>query len=267
MANVILSESAVANVRTLDLLDQIVTILGTPKANFLPFFESNDSFVHPYRPYTSRISQHRNNAGADADLHISAHVVKHLPGGLYSYYFAAGSHIYLGDAGQFSFASDEPFSLGCWMQPTNVGPYSLLAKYNAVGTDREWRLAVDASENVFLELYDESEGASEIATGDTVLVNHNWYHVVASYDGDEADPTINIYTNGARDNDGSSVETGAYAGMENGAAQFLMATEGATAAPTNNYSGRLAQPFTTGKALTASEVAEIYRLGRQLIGF
>ena len=93
-----------------------------------------------------------------------------------------------------------------------------------------------------------------------------WVFVVATYDGGEDAPVVNLYLNAVLDNDGATAETGSYVAMENTAAPLTVGCSGVTALPVAEFHGRIALPFVTGKALTAAGVTELYTLGRVLLG-
>ena len=89
---------------------------------------------------------------------------------------------------------------------------------------------------------------------------------VATYDGAEATPLVNLYVNGALANDGSTAETGAYVAMEDTATPLTIGCSGVSATPVNEFHGRIALPFICGKALTAAEVLSLYELTKPLVG-
>ena len=90
--------------------------------------------------------------------------------------------------------------------------------------------------------------------------------MVASYDGGETAPVVNLYVDGTLANDGTTAETGAYVAMENTATPLTIGCNGLTALPANEFHGRIALPFITGKALSAAEVTQLLELTRPLVG-
>lgn len=271
MADIILPASNVANIRTFDLLDQIVTVLGSVNMTLLPLTEYDDRRIRAYRPGADVEVLSRSAAGADADiLHSDSQPYQH-PGGIGSLFFIGGTHLRSADAARFSFgdaAVDSPFSVGCWFKKAAAGAMILLSKYDdtPAGELREWRLYATGGGVLAFDLFDESVDASEIATAGTALPLERWQSVIVSYDGAETDPRVFIYLNGGADNNGLTVETGAYEAMENTAAELLVGTQRQSGTPNTSFAGRIALPFITGRALTATEAFTVHDLGRRLIG-
>jgi hypothetical protein len=139
-----------------------------------------------------------------------------------------------------------------------------MAKYSA--TVREWRFWIDASGKLDLELYDESADTTEIAASTSALTAGQWQFVVATYDGTETAPVVNLYVNATLANDGTTTEDGAYVAMEDTATPLTVGCSGVTATPVNEFHGRMALPFITGKALSAAEVTTLYGITASMVG-
>jgi len=192
-----------------------------------------------------------------------------LPCGLYSYHFhPTGDHHLAGiDSANYTFGNgtvDTPFSVGAWIRPNAIASNTIMAKYSA--TVREWRFWIDGDGKLDLELYDESADTTEIATSTSTLTQGQWQFVVASYDGTETAPVVNLYVNGTLANDGTTAETGAYVAMEDTATPLTVGCSGVTATPANEFHGRMALPFITGKALSAAEVTTLYGITAPMVG-
>ena len=192
-------------------------------------------------------------------------------GGVYSYHFhPTGDHHLAGiDHGNFSFGDgsvDSPFSVGAWILPNAVATNVIIGKYDSAGNLEEWRLFIDSNGKLSLELHDASASATEIAVSDDALVVGAQHFVVATYDGGETAPVVNLYVDAALVNDGATTETNTYTAMENTAAPLTVGCSGVTATPVAEFHGRIAMPFVTGKALTAAEVATLYELYQGLLG-
>ena len=245
-------------------LNDILAILGTTAPSLWPFWEKTGQLVTGIGVGDLIPSE---TGGAAEDLeHDFAPLL--LPCGLYSYHFhPTGDHHLAGiDHANYSFAV-APFSVGCWIRPTAIASNTLIAKYDAgVGVAREWRFWIDAAGKLDLELYDESVDTTEIAISDAALTQGKMQFVVATFDGTEATPQVYLYVNGVAVNDGTTTETGAYVGTEAGATPLTIGCNGLTALPANEFHGRMALPFVTGKELTAAEVAELYKIMVPMIG-
>jgi hypothetical protein len=129
----------------------------------------------------------------------------------------------------------------------------------------EWRFFIDSSGLLSLELHDASASATEIAVSDSALTTAQLVFVIATYDGDEDEPVVNLYIDGALSNDGTTTESGSYVAMENTAAPLTVGCSGVTATPVAEFHGRIALPFITGKELSAADVSELYRLTAPMI--
>jgi hypothetical protein len=246
-------------------LNDILSTLGTTAVSLWPFWEKTGTLVTCVGVGDLIPSE---TAGAAEALEDDFSPLL-LPSGLYSYHFhPTGDHHLAGiDHANYTFGDgtvDAPFSVGAWIRPNAIASNTIMAKYSA--TVREWRFWIDASGLLNLELYDESADTTEIAASTAALTLGQWQHVVATYDGGETTPVVNLYVNAALVNDGSTTETGAYVAMEDTATPLTIGCSGVTATPVNEFHGRIALPFVTGKALTAAEVVTLYRAMSSMVG-
>lgn len=246
-------------------LTSIMSILGTTKASLWPFLEGTGQLVTCLGVGDLIPSE---TAGAAENLQTDYAPVLHA-GGVYSYHFhPTGDHHLAGsDNAAYSFGDgsvDAPFSVGAWIFPNAIASNTIMAKYSA--TVREWRFWIDASGKLNLELYDESSDKTEIAASTAAVTNQRAQFVVASYDGGETDPVVNLYVNGALVNDGTTTEVSDYTAMEDTATPLTIGCSGVTATPVNEFHGRIALPFITGKALSAAEVQQLATIYAALLG-
>jgi hypothetical protein len=246
-------------------LNDILTILGTTAPSLWPFWELTGTLVAGISVGDLIPSETAGAAEALEDDFSPAI----LPSGLCAYHFhPTGDHHLAGiDHANYSFGDgtvDSPFSVGAWIRPNAIASNTIIAKYSA--TVREWRFWLDASGKLDLELYDESADTTEIAASTAALALGQWVFVVASYDGGETSPVVGLYVNGTLANDGTTVEAGAYIAMENTATPLTVGCSGVTATPVNEFHGRIALPFVTGKALSAVEVTTLYQVTAPMVG-
>jgi len=245
-------------------INAILTILGTTKRSFWPFMEM-------YGPLVTGIGVGdlipSETAGAPEDLDDD---FSPAPLGLawtppYSYHFhPTGDHHLAGiDHADYSFGS-APFSVGVWMQPNAIVNNTMLAKYDVAGTDREFRFWIDATSKLDLELYDDTANASEIAVG-PLVTQGQWQWAVATMDGVLITPTLTLYVNGVAVTS-VTTETGLFIDIIPGATPLTIGCSGVTAVPTNEFHGRMAMPFLTGKCLTAAEITELYAIMNPIVG-
>lgn len=248
-------------------LNDILTVLGTTTPSLWPFWESTGTLVTGIGVGDLVPSE---TAGAAEALEDDFAPLL-LPCGLYSYHFhPTGDHHLAGiDSTSYSFGNgtvDTPFSVGAWIRPNAVASNVIVGKYDSAGGAEEWRFFIDASAKLSLELHDASASATETAASTAALTVGQWVFVVASYDGGETAPVVNLYVNGVLGNDGSTTESGAYVAMENTASPLTVGCGGVTATPTTEFHGRIALPFVTGKALTAAEVTTLYGYTAPMVG-
>ena len=246
-------------------LNDIMTVLGTTTPSLWPFWEGTGVLVAGISVGDLVPSE---TAGAAEQLEDDFAPVA-LPCGLRSYHFhPTGDHHLAGiDHANYTFGNgtvDSAFSVGAWIRPNAIASNTIMAKYSA--TVREWRFWIDASGKLDLELYDESADGTEIAASTAALTAGQWVHVVATYDGGETAPVVNLYVDGALANDGTTAETGAYTAMEDTATPLTVGCSGVTATPVNEFHGRIALPFITGKALTQAEVTTLYSYTAPMVG-
>lgn len=248
-------------------LNDILTILGTTKTSLWPFWEKTGTLVTGISLGDLIPSE---TAGAAEALEDDFAPLL-LPCGLNSYHFhPTGDHHLAGiDSAAYTFGDgsvDAPFSVGAWIRPNAIASNAIMAKYNSAGNLEEWRFWIDASGKLDLELHDASASATEIAASTAALTLGQMQFVVASYDGTETAPVVNLYVNATLANDGTTAESGAYVAMEDTAAPLTIGCGGVTATPTTEFHGRIALPFICGKALSASEVSSLYDIMRPMVG-
>ena len=254
---------------TLNNLSAIMSILGTTKSSLWPFWEKTGVLVSGLSAGDLIPSE---TAGAAEALEDDFAPIEHL-GGVCSYHFhPTGDHHLAGiDHANFTFGDgtdDSAFSVGAFILPNAIATNVILGKYDSAGNLEEWRFFIDSDGKLSLELHDASASATEIAVSDSAMVLGKGVFVVATYDGTQTAPDVNLYVDGTAVNDGSTTESGSYVAMEDAAAPLTVGCSGVTATPVAEFHGRIALPFVTGKELSAAEVAEITTLAREmLLGF
>jgi hypothetical protein len=170
----------------------------------------------------------------------------------------------IADNAAFSFTNgsgtDSPFSISTWAYINNITTATtqfMVAKTNA--SQFEWLLGYQSS-TVRLEV-DESLGTIWIGRQAPLTVaSHQgqWTHIVATYSGSETNAGIKVYLNGAQA-DNANNSAGSYTGMTNGTA---LVTLGASDGATNFFPGQLDDARIYNRELTATEVLQLYNLGR-----
>lgn len=248
-------------------LNDVMTLLGSTAPSLWPFWEDTGILVTGIGVGDLIPSE----TGGAAEALEDDFAPLALPCGLYSYHFhPTGDHHLAGiDHANYSFtaaADDSAFSCGAWIRPNTVTSNTIIAKYDAAGTDREWRLWIGATGLLTMELYDESADTTEIATSTTALTAGQWINIAATYDGTQTSPEVWLYVDGLAVNDGTTTETGAYVSMDAGATPLTVGCSGTTALPANEFHGRIALPWVTGKELTAAEILQMHTYTAPMMG-
>ena len=247
-------------------LNSILTILGTTKTHLWPFTEKEGITVEGIGVGVDLIPSETAAAAEALEDDFSPRL---LPSGLYSYHFqpVADHHLSGPDDASFSFAA-AAFSVGCWIRPSAIASNVMLAKYDSVGNLEEWRFWIDANGKLDLELHDASASATEIAVSDSAIVLNQWQFVVATFDGTDANPDVQLYVDGVAVNTSSptTIESGAFVSMEDLATKLTIGCGGVTGTPTTEFHGRMALPFICGKELTAANVVAVWDIMRPMVG-
>ena len=249
-------------------LNAIMTILGTTTATLWPFHENTGEVIGAVGAGPRLIPSETAAAGEALEDDFAPQL---LPSGLYAYYFSnlEDQHLAVGaDDANFHFDGDVPFSVGCWIQPQDIATVGLIAVMDTAGNAEEWAFRIDGSGKLELELHDASASTKEVAVSDTAVVQGQWVFAVVTYDGTATEPVIKFYQNGVIDSTTpfGATETGAYAEMEDKSTPLTIGCCGVTALPTQEFTGRMALPFVTGKELTAVNVSDFYALTKPLVG-
>lgn len=250
-----------------EALNDILTVLGATKTSLWPFWERTGTLVTCIGVGDAIPSE---TAGAAEALEDDFSPLL-LPCGLNAYHFhPTGDHHLAGiDHANYTFGDasvDSPFSVGAWIRPNAIATNVIMGKYDSAGGAEEWRFWIDGSGKLSLELHDASASATEIAATTAALTLGQMVFVVATYDGTETAPVINLYVNATLANDGTSAESGTYTAMENTASPLTIGCSGVTATPVAEFHGRIALPFICGVALSATEVQTLYDLTRPMVG-
>ncbi|HEX6970287.1 MAG TPA: LamG domain-containing protein [Micromonosporaceae bacterium] len=247
-------------------LNDILSTLGATTTSLWPFWESEGSLVSGIG-----VGDLTSSDEGGAVTLQSEFAPLRLPSGLYSYHFnpAGNQHLAGVDHNNYSFGNgtaDTPFSVGAWIRPNAISTNVIMGKYDSAGNKEEWRFFIDSSGLLSLELHDASASSTEIAVSTAAMTAGQLVFVVATYDGGETAPVVNLYVDAQAVNDGSTTETDAYVAMENTDAPLTIGCSGVTATPVAEFHGRIALPFITGKALSAAEVTTLYGYTAPMMG-
>ena len=162
------------------------------------------------------------------------------------------------DHNDFSFgdgSNDSPFSIALWTNYLgNSG--TLISKWDQAA-DLEWRLRI-VSDNIRVELWDETETSGPIVTTRETLAN-GWHFIVMTYDGrggSSAFDGINIYVDWVKQEPITRIISGSgYVAMENRTQDIIIGAEGSPI--TNEYEGSIDNVAVFSKELSAAEVSSL----------
>jgi hypothetical protein len=106
-----------------------------------------------------------------------------------------GSVDYLDLGANFGYQPDETFSVAAWVRSDTSGVYQTVASRRNAGDNAGWALAY--TDNDRLEFLIGDSGSTKYGARTGVLdIQGEWVHVVASYDGSEANTGITLFVNG-----------------------------------------------------------------------
>lgn len=260
---------------TFKYLDDLVTILGSTKLGFWPCLSAFGSEIHPYGTGNDAPVALYSDENGGVLLNQEGDPTPFAAPGLFAVYndSSTNNHQNVGDDADLSHGNgtaDTAFSLGAWIFLTEAlgTARTIMAKYGSTANLEEYDFRFDTSGNLVLELHDASASASETGTGASdVLVPFTWQFVVATYDGTQTAPDVHLYKNASDTlSAGTTTESGSYVAMENTASGFLIGARDATGTPAQEFEGKIALPFITGKELTSAEVGQLYAIGQKLLG-
>ena len=155
--------------------------------------------------------------------------------------------------------TDSPFSISAWINMNDATAFEIASK-GVYNTDGEYRFTVGTVDKITLQIYDESVADCIIGRSyNTVLTTyeHQWIHVVTTYDGSATSDGIKIYVNDVRVDDAySQLNQANYIAMENLNANLKigMSASGYANGFINNIN-------IYNKALTQTEITTLYNGG------
>jgi hypothetical protein len=155
----------------------------------------------------------------------------------------------------FNFSSS--FSISLWFQITTTsGELRLITKGDSAGNQYQWGIQMNGSGNVSPALWNGSGAGYLSFVGSSSISLNTWYHYVLTYN--SSTTTLTGYLNGS--SDGSDNTTNG-SWLTSGSANCLL---GARADNDSPLTGRLDEVSIFNRALTATEVTELYNSGSGL---
>jgi hypothetical protein len=170
--------------------------------------------------------------------------------------------IEIGDVTALDFTGTQPFTMEAWVKMTALGEQGgIITKIAPTGvpTDNQYSFRVTTTGAIALSVHGASPAPHITQTSTSTLQVGTWTHVVGVYNGGTTTAAITLYINGElAASSGSS--TGTYTGMSNGG--YAVEIGKTNASNTDTIDGTLDEVIVYNIALSAEEIAESYRLGR-----
>jgi len=167
-------------------------------------------------------------------------------------------YINCGDSDSFSFgdgSSDSAFSVTAWIKMDSATKFRIIGK-TEFDTKMEWLFGTDADDDLRLVLYDSTTSNFISQKTDAVLVAGQWYHLAATYSGNEANTGIILYVDGViAASTGSN--TGSYTAMHSTSAPVMMGQAQYSSSTTDNADGNIAQVGVFNAVLTQEQIQSI----------
>lgn len=248
-------------------LDSCLGALGNVRT-LLPFIDATGTVIND-------ISRYAHNGTAIADISTWATLPTSLNyTNVYRYYFSGSSPngIYINDHADFTFSTglaDSSFSCGALIYENSSGAErTIIAKYDAGSTIREWYLYEDSNNRVHFDLYDENADAW-IGRYTSILAG-GWHRLYATYDGSGLVGGIGVYdvTGGVLSRiDTTDEGAGAYVAMQDTTAKVTFGFRYNGGVFASGFSSIYATPFITATNLSLDQMWQDYRYIGLMWGF
>ena len=161
--------------------------------------------------------------------------------------FEASSNdfIEVGDVPALDLTGDE-VTLSVWMRLASTnGEKKVFAKWADVGSQFQYLLSINASENVIFAVF---TGGTDLVTGTTVLTAGQWNHFAGVYDGSN----IRVYLNGVEEG-----STSASGNMPNTTAPVRIGAGSGGAGTEQPFDGEIGHCAIWDAPLSAGEIASL----------
>ncbi|WP_414838332.1 LamG domain-containing protein [Candidatus Nanosalina sp. VS9-1] len=171
-----------------------------------------------------------------------------------------GSDDYVGvsDDSVFTVSS---FTVSAWVKIDSQGEYGIISNYNGSGSSQHYGIRYGSNNSgdgsYRVNIYYDDGGASgysfTILYGDTDIADGNWHLVTGVWDGSTGETTL--YVDGNIENS----STGEYTGTLNPSSGPRIGDD--TAGSHSNFDGNICQARIYNRALSQSEIQELYKWG------
>lgn len=143
------------------------------------------------------------------------------------------------------------FSIQAWINPETItgGDKTIVAKWVTTTSNRSYRVGLTSTTSIRVDTSTNGVASTEGTVTTSTINTGSWYHVVVSKTGTSA----TVYLNGTSQGS-ATVNSSQY----NGAGAF---TIGAIGNPTNYFDGIIDEVAIWSRAITSTEVTELYNSG------
>lgn len=181
-----------------------------------------------------------------------------------SFYTDNDEYLNVGDDPGFSWddSGAAPWSVCVWIEVVETAAIqTVIAKYDVQGTDREWKIILDAAEKMELALFDEADDKESTNITDAAL-SAGWHFVVHTYDSTGGATALSD-TNSIWYVDGvvvaeSQTNDGDYTNMVAGATDVTIGGYNTGAAVANFFQGDMGALWIEDVELGAAQVWAYY---------
>lgn len=163
-----------------------------------------------------------------------------------------------GDVATFNFSSAHSWSISLWAKRATTGAaVVLMGKTNSAGSG--WYFLITAANKISLILREEAAGTSLSVQGGTNLTSTTqFYHLVMTYNGNQAPTGIKFYVNGLLETNTTNDNTLGAASISNNGS-FRIGQNAFPNAPFNGVIDEAA--IWKNKVLTQTEIFDLYNQG------
>jgi hypothetical protein len=154
--------------------------------------------------------------------------------------------------------ANQAFSFACWVKAETVGTQSwyVLSKYDTGADQRQYALYINSTPAFQFNISYDGDNRGNCVGGTTISAG-TWYHVACVYD----DTDMRLYVNGSLDSNSSDNPLTFSSGIFDGTSKFALGGRYSSGAITGNYDGLIDEVIMFDRALSATEIEEIYTDG------
>jgi len=179
--------------------------------------------------------------------------------------FGGAKVIEIDDSADFSFGdtiNDSPFSIAAWIYVTVAGSrQTIITKASGHTSNAEYMIFLSTDEKLVFNIYDNTTWVRRTKMTDNAL-SAGWHFVVATYDGNESDPTsgMTLYVDAVAVAQ-STESAGAYTAMHNGTAKVRIGSWWANGVHNYIFADKIDNVIMFDMELSLSDVTALFSDG------